>query len=85
MEYITKINKRTGQNHYYTVVPNKSAQGGFFRKIIRTHRAFIRHARVHAVYFISNAAKMRLVLNFSIFRVIVYFRCLAHQEIIVDA
>ena len=47
MEYITKINKRTGQNHYYTVVPNKSAQGGFFRKIIRTHRAFIRHARVH--------------------------------------
>ena len=25
-----KINKRTGPNHYYTVVPNKSAQGGFF-------------------------------------------------------
>ena len=26
----SKINKRTGPNHYYTVLPNKSAQGGFF-------------------------------------------------------
>ena len=25
-----KINKPTGPNHYYTVLPNKSAQGGFF-------------------------------------------------------
>ena len=25
-----KNNKRTGPNNYYTVVPNKSAQGGFF-------------------------------------------------------
>ena len=25
-----KINERTGPNHYYTVLPNKSAQGGFF-------------------------------------------------------
>ena len=40
---------------------------------------------VHAVYFISNAAKMRLVLNFSIFRVVAYFRCLASLKIIVIA
>ena len=26
----SKFSKRTGPNHYYTVVPNKSAQGGFF-------------------------------------------------------
>ena len=26
----SKNNKRTGPNHYYTVLPNKSAQGGFF-------------------------------------------------------
>ena len=33
-----KINKRTGPNHYYTVVPNKSAQGGFFfQKKISDH------------------------------------------------
>ena len=40
---------------------------------------------LHAVYFISNAAKMRLVLNFSIFRVVAYFRCLASQNITVIA
>ena len=40
---------------------------------------------IHSVYFISNAAKMRLVLNFSIFRVVAYFRCLASLKIIVIA
>ena len=42
-------------------------------------------SKVHAVYFISNAAKMRLVLIFLIFRVVAYFRCLAPQKIIVIA
>ena len=33
-----KIDKRTGPNHYYTVLPNKSAQGGFFfQKKISAH------------------------------------------------
>ena len=40
---------------------------------------------IHAVFFISNVAKMRLVLNFSDFRVVAYFRCLAPQKIIVVA
>ena len=43
------------------------------------------HLQIHAVYFISNVAKMRLVLNFSIFRVVAYFRCLASLKIIVIA
>ena len=32
-----KINKCTGPNHYFTVVINKSAQGGFFFKKISNH------------------------------------------------
>ena len=43
------------------------------------------YCRLHAVFFISNAAKMRLVLIFSIFRVVAYFRCLAPQKVIVIA
>ena len=48
-------------------------------------RTLLPFPQVHAVYFISNAAKMRLVLNFSIFRVVAYFRCLASQNITVIA
>ena len=36
-------------------------------------------------FFISNAAKIRLVLILSIFRVVAYFRCLAFQNITVVA
>ena len=36
-------------------------------------------------FFISNAAKIRLVLILSIFRVVAYFRCLAPKEMIVIA
>ena len=41
-----KINKRTGPNHYYTVVPNKSAQGGFFFKKNKRPWSCIRHTGV---------------------------------------
>ena len=45
-----KINKRTGPNHYYTVVPNKSAQGGFFfKKKNKRTCSCIRHSRVFAL------------------------------------
>ena len=43
-----KINKRTGPNHYYTVLPNKSAQGGFFFQKDKRACSFIRQTRVVA-------------------------------------
>ena len=47
MEIYQKINKRTaGPNQYYTVVPNKSAQGGFFFQKNKRTCSCIRHSRV---------------------------------------
>ena len=52
----------------------------FFR-----NKELCRPVAIHAVFFISNAAKMRLVFIFSIFRVVAYFRCLVPPKIIVIA
>ena len=46
MEKNQKINNRTGPNHYYTVLPNKSAQGGFFSKKNKRTCSFIRQTRI---------------------------------------
>ena len=59
----TGLNKRTGWNISQKSINAqgliiiilyclfKSAQGGFFSKLIRTHSVFIRHARVCRLYF----------------------------------
>ena len=59
MEYITKINKRTGPNHYYTVVPNKSAQGGFFfSKKISAHVLVL-----GTLEYVSNIASVKIICS----------------------
>ena len=55
------------------------------KQLVTNYQISMISVTLHAVYFISNAAKMRLVLNFSIFRVVAYFRCLASQNITVIA
>ena len=49
-----KINKRSLENHYYTVVPNKSVALGKIQKINTRRPTFIRHSRVSTLNYRIN-------------------------------